>query len=99
MKDMLMKKLMKSSEAQMPEAEKMGKMQALKELIAEMNSLMGGELDQPVEEMPVHKVSVMAPDKSSLMHGLEKAEDVLEGMPGKDGMPSIEEEESEDEMC
>lgn len=95
MKDMLMKKLMKADE--MPEAEKMGKMAALKELIQEMNALMGSDLDSSEEDMPekMQKVSVMAPDKESLLKGLDKAEDVLEGEHGLDGMKKDSEEEDE----
>jgi hypothetical protein len=96
MKDMLMKKLMKSSESAMPEAEKMGKMAALKELIKEMNSLMGSDLEPSGHEM--QKVSVMAPNKEDLMKGLEKAESVLSELPGKEGM-AADEEEKDEEMC
>lgn len=98
MKDMLMKKLMKSEESAMPKSEKMGKMAALKELISEMNALMGGDLENPVDEM--QKVTVAAPDKESLMQGLDKAEDVLEEMPmdgfGKDAAAQEVEDDEED---
>lgn len=98
MKDMLMKKLMKSEASEMPKSEKMGKMAALKELIQEMSALMGSDLENPMEEM--QKVTVAAPDKESLMKGLDKAEDVLEEMPmdgfGKDAAAQEVEDEEED---
>jgi hypothetical protein len=101
MKDMLMKKLMKSEGSEMSQPEKMGKMAALKELIQEMNALMGSDFESEDESemMPemsedkMQKVSVMAPDKESLMKGLDKAEDVLEGLPGKEGMSEDEYED------
>lgn len=99
MKDMLMKKLMKAGESEMPEPEKLGKMEALKQLIAEMNELMGNDMDSEDESKPfspqMQEVTVAAPDKKSLMKGLDKAEDVLEGMPGKDGM-SMADDSDED---
>jgi hypothetical protein len=52
------------------------------------------------EEMPMQKVSVMAPDKKGLEEGLEKAEDIIKsGIPAKmmDGMESEESSESESE--
>lgn len=96
MKDMLMKKLMKSEESEMSAPEKMGKMAALKQLIEEMNALIANDMEgeSSSDKMPseMQKVSVIAPDKESLMKGLDKAEDVLEDLPGKEGM------DSEDEM-
>lgn len=101
MKDMLMKKLMKAGNMEMPEPEKMGKMEALKQLIAEMNQLMGNDMESEDESKPfspqMQEVTVAAPDKHSLMKGLDKAEDVLEGMPGKDGM-SMADDDSDEEM-
>jgi hypothetical protein len=51
------------------------------------------------DEMPMQKVSVIAPDKKGLEEGLEKAEDIIKsGIPAKmmDGMKS-EDSEMEDE--
>jgi hypothetical protein len=49
------------------------------------------------EEMPMQKVSVIAPDKKSLEEGLEKAEDIIKsGIPAK-MMDGIESKSSESE--
>lgn len=72
--------------------DKLAKMDMLKAL-RKMAMDMINEGGQDEEEM-LQKVTVAAKDKEGLKKGLEKAEDVLEGMPNGES----EEMESEDEM-
>lgn len=84
---------MKMKKDMMPH-EKKAKMSVLEELQKQAADAMGGKLDG------VKKVSVMAPSKEGMKEGLEKAEEILEGMPeGESEMPEMEEEhEMEDDM-
>lgn len=78
MKDMLEKMMMKSSskakDGQMTEQEKQAKMDVLKELLGIAHGEMGNRVKSGMDEM--QKVTVAAPDKESLLKGLDKAKEL-----------------------
>lgn len=86
---MLMKK--QDSGEMSPEA-KQAKMEVLQELMDMCKQAMGHNVKSGMDEMK--KVSVMAPDKESLVEGLEKAEEVIES-PMMEKMEDMSEESDE----
>lgn len=87
MKD-LSKMLGKDSEmkGKMSEQEIQAKLDVIKELMDEMMAAMGGSVKSGMDEMK--KVTVAAPDKESLLKGLDAAQEIV---------PEISEEPSEEE--
>ena len=73
---------------------KQAKIDVLKELMQVAKDAQKSKVKSGLDEMKAQKVTVAAPDKESLLKGLEKAEDVLES-----SMPEeMEKEESSEEM-
>jgi len=89
-KSLLAKKL---KEGKKVKPEEMGaKKSVLQELRADMADKMGSKLGG------LKKVSVAAPDAESLKKGLEKAEDIVEGMDGLQDQSEEYSDGAEDEM-
>ena len=86
-----MLKKMKGDESKMSPEKAAIKEEVLQELIEMMQSLRSDRLKKGMDEM--QKVSVMAPDKEHLAEGLDKAQDLLAGMPEQ--MESEEDEAAE----
>jgi len=87
----MLKAMMADGDDSMMKSKLKAKMDVLKELMEMADeSETAGLMDD------MQKVTVAAPDKESLVEGLEKAEEVVEGdMPMMD--PMMEDEEDEDE--
>lgn len=73
---------------------KMDVLHALKDIAMELIHKHGGEDEESMPEegldLPIKKVSVMAPDKQGLAEGLDKAEDVVQGLGGDEGHEDAE---------
>ena len=80
---------------------KQAKIDVLKELMQAAKDSHKSSVKKGLDEMKAQKVTVAAPDKKSLLEGLEKAEDVLESsMPESEveEMESSEEEKESEDM-
>lgn len=89
----LMEALMdKKEEMPMDEKSMEAKKETLMELIEMMSKLAGEEVSEGMQ-----KVTVAAPDKESLMEGLDKAEEVVEEAPEMEDMMPEDEEMMDDE--
>lgn len=100
MKDMLEKMMMKSSskakDGEMTDMEKQAKMDVLKELLGIAHGEMGSRVKSGMDEM--QKVTVAAPDKQSLLAGLDKAKELTASEKvAKMMMPETETEAIEDD--
>lgn len=100
MKDMLEKMMMKSSskakDGEMTDMEKQAKMDVLKELLGIAHGEMGSRVKSGMDEM--QKVTVAAPDKESLLKGLDKAKELTSNEKmAKMMMPETETEATEDD--
>ena len=76
------------------------KLEALQDLIKEMDSMEDSEydsLDEMVKPQKLQKVTVMAPDKKGLEKGLSKAEELLGQFKEEEGSEPKEEEKEESE--
>lgn len=78
MKDMMMQKMMdgKKADGKMSDQEIQAKMDVVQELLHMAQQAMGSKVKNGMDEM--QKVSVMAPDKASLMDGLDLAKGVAD---------------------
>jgi len=90
-----MKKMLGKKDKKDDSGKKEAKLSALKSLRDEMSGMMKDDLGGKM-----NKVTVAAPDKASLEHGLDKAKEVLHEMPeeeaeGSSPFPDEEEESSE----
>lgn len=80
MMDEMMKQLMAKKGAQkMSTEDQQAKLDVIKELLEMATQAMGGKIKGGMDEM--QKVSVMAPDKKSLLEGLGMAQDIAGGDP------------------
>lgn len=86
-----MEALGKKEKSDMSSAEKKAKMDVLKELIDYAMSMSGDNVAKGMQEL-----TVAAPDKESLMEGVEKAEEMLEEMPEEEDMMKMMSEEDDD---
>jgi hypothetical protein len=77
MKDMMKMMDAKKSGGEMSEQEIQAKMDVVQELLQMAQEAMGSRVKSDMDEM--QKVSVAAPDKESLLAGLEMASEVAEG--------------------
>jgi hypothetical protein len=78
MKEELLQKLMSSEneEGDTDEMKRRAKMECLKELLSLITDSAGDGIKEGMQ-----KLTVMAPDQESLMEGIEKAKDVVQGAP------------------
>lgn len=91
----LEKMLMKKQDSgKMSDEAKQAKSEVLQELIEMCMKAMGDNVKSGMDEM--QKVSVMAPDKESLLEGLDKAKEVAES-PMMEKMEEMSEEMPEEE--
>lgn len=92
-----MKKLMGKKDKEEPNKEHIeAKMKVLQDLRDMMSHMMGDGMKKNHEEL--RRVAVMAQDKQGLEHGLDKAKEIVEGMPeGQEESPEHEASESPEE--
>lgn len=93
MKDM-MKLMDKKGGQEMSEQEVQAKMDVVQELLQMAQEAMGSRVKHDMDEM--QKVSVAAPDKESLLEGLEMAQDVAEESPEMEESSEEKSPESEE---
>ena len=79
-------------EGEMTDAKKQAKMEVLMELIELAKEKMGESVSNGLQE-----VTVAAPDKESLMEGMDKAQALMGDMPDTEGMEYDEEDEDDEE--
>ena len=92
MHEKLMKMIEKKKAKKLSPVEQKAKMGVLKELKDDMSSEMGGNL----KDMMAKKVSVMAGSKEDLEKGLDKAKELVHGMPGNGEEGELEDMEAEE---
>lgn len=93
LKDLEKMMMKKKDSGKMDDQAKQAKMEVLQELMQMCQEAMGNNVKSGMDEMK--KVSVMAPDKESLLEGLEKAEEVVES-PMMEKMEEMSEEKDEE---
>lgn len=94
LKDLEKMMMKKKDSGKMDDQAKQAKMEVLQELMQMCQEAMGNNVKSGMDEMK--KVSVMAPDKESLLEGLEKAEEVVES-PMMEEMSEEKDEEKKEE--
>lgn len=93
MKDLEKMLMKKKSSGEMSKEEIQAKMEVLQELMEMCQQKMGNDVKSGMDEM--QKVTVAAPDKDSLLQGLEKAQEIAE-TPALEALTE-EDDESENE--